>query len=47
MGNFYKTQWAGQGVKKTPIDVNNYLKKTLEIFEKKSAEKIVQKRTRG
>ena len=43
-GNFYKTQWAGQGVKITSsIYVNFHLQKS--FFEKKSADKIDPTRT--
>ena len=37
---FCKAQWAGQVVKINPIDVNFHLQKSLEIFEKNSADKI-------
>ena len=40
-GNFCKTQWAGQGgCQNNPIDLNFHLQKSLEILEKKSADKI-------
>ena len=44
-GNFYKTQWAGQGVNCViyTIDVN-FNHKSLEIFEIKSADKIWSKK---
>ena len=45
--NFYKTQWAGQGVKINPIDVNFHLQKSLEMFEQNSADKIWSKKDRG
>ena len=44
-GNSYETQWAGW--QNYPIDVNIYLKKSLENFEKKSADKIWSKRGQG
>ena len=39
---FYKTQLAWQGVKFEiiPIDLNFHLQKSLEIFDKNSADKI-------
>ena len=47
-GNFYKTQWAGQGVNCViyTIDVN-FNHKSLEIFEIKSADKIWSKKDKG
>ena len=41
MEHFYKTQWADQI---NPIDVNFYLQKSLEMFDKTSADKIWSKK---
>ena len=43
-GNIYKTQWAWQGVKLTHDDVNFYLQKSLESFDKNSSDKIQSKK---
>ena len=37
--------WAG--CQNNPIDVNFHLQKSLEIFEKKSADKILSKKDKG
>ena len=42
---FYKTQWAWQGVKLTRLmSIFTYHQKSLEIFEKNSADKIWSKK---
>ena len=43
-GIFYRTQWAWQGVKLTHDDVNFYLQKSLESFDKNSSDKIQSKK---
>ena len=41
---FYKTQWAWQGVKLTLLMRNVFLQKSLEMFDKNSADKIQSKK---
>ena len=41
---FYKTQWAWQGVKLTRFNVNFHIQKSLQIFDKKAADKIWSKK---
>ena len=43
-GIFYKTHWAYQGVKFNQIDVDNHLQKSLDFFDKNSAEEIWSKK---
>ena len=42
-GTFYKTQWASKCVKLNPIDFNFHFQKSLEIFDKNSADEIWSK----